>query len=74
VDAEVQWDVTEIETGSTVLTGSEPITLPADGVVDAGRIDWAIPPDARRGPYRVSTQVLVADGSFSVNATDITVA
>jgi hypothetical protein len=73
-DAEVAWDVTALETGEVALGDRLRLLVPADDVVEAARIDWAIPASAAPGPYRVSMSVRSADGELlSQNRTDVTV-
>jgi hypothetical protein len=48
--------------------------VPADDVVEAARIDWAIPASAAPGPYRVAMSVRSADGELlNDNLTDVAV-
>ena len=73
-DAEVAWEVTALETGEMAIGDRRRLTVPADDIVEAGRIDWAIPASTEPGPYRVAMSVRSADGELlNENHTDVTV-
>jgi beta-mannosidase len=73
-DAEVAWEVTALETGEMAIGDRRRLTVPADDVVEAARIDWAIPASAAPGPYRVAMSVRSADGELlNDNLTDVAV-
>jgi beta-mannosidase len=72
--AEVAWKVTELETSDVATGDRRRLTVPADDVVEAARVDWTIPASAAPGPYRVAMSVRDADGELlSENHTDVTV-
>ncbi len=73
-DAEVTWDVTALDTGEVASGGRSRLTVPADDVLEAARIDWRIPASAATGPYRVAMSVRDGRGEvLSENHTDVMV-
>ena len=60
--------------GEKAIGDRRRLTVPADDIVEAGRIDWAIPASTEPGPYRVAMSVRSADGELlNENHTDVTV-
>ena len=71
---QVSWEVVGVETGEVTTKNGLAVALPPDSVLEADRIAWAIPMEARPGTYRVSMRVLGSGGdALSSNSTDITV-
>jgi beta-mannosidase len=72
--AQGSWQIVCVDTGEVATKQTLTTTFPADSAEEADRISWAIPATARPGVYRVSMQVVGADGrTLSTNHTDITV-
>jgi beta-mannosidase len=74
VDAHVSWEIVHVDTGEVVSKNAITVTIPPDAAVEVDRIGWPIPAEVQAGSYRVSMDVLDAEGGLlSRNATDLTV-
>ena len=72
-DAHVSWEIVSVETGEIATKNELASSIGADAADDVDRIAWAIPREARPGPYRIEMVIRDPNGRvLSGNHTDIT--
>lgn len=72
--AQVSWRIVRVDTDEVMTKNDVTVAVPADAAFEADRIEWPIGPTVEPGAYRVSMELLGADGDLlSRNATDLTV-